>query len=290
MNTTVWPAPAKLNLFLHVLGRRDDGYHELQSVFQFLDLEDKISLSVRRDGRVCRTSVHPLVQADADLAVRAARLLKEESGTALGADISVEKHIPMGAGLGGGSSDAATTLLALNKLWKLGVDSEKLAALGLRLGADVPVFIHGRSAWAEGVGERLQPVELERPWYLVVNPNCSVSTASVFSHPALTRNSTPLRIRDFLTPGAAQELSLQRVLEGTRNDCEAVVRSIYPEVDEALRWLSQSAPARMTGSGASVFAAFADRARAEQLLQRLPDGWSAFVARGMNRSAALALV
>ena len=170
MNTIVWPAPAKLNLFLHVLRRRDDGYHDLQTVFQFLDLEDTITLTLRADGGVGRVSGHAQVEEDVDLVVRAARLLKEETGVSLGADISVEKRIPLGAGLGGGSSDAATTLLALDKLWKLGLGAERLAALGLRLGADVPVFVHGLAAWAEGVGENLQPVELDTPWYLVVNP------------------------------------------------------------------------------------------------------------------------
>ncbi|NCF29306.1 MAG: 4-(cytidine 5'-diphospho)-2-C-methyl-D-erythritol kinase [Gammaproteobacteria bacterium] len=290
MSTTVWPAPAKLNLFLHVLRRRDDGYHDLQTVFQFIDLEDRISLYVRPDGRVRRTSAHAQVDEDADLVVRAAHLLKQETGTSLGADISVDKRIPLGAGLGGGSSDAATTLLGLNKVWNLGLGSDDLAALGLRLGADVPVFVQGLAAWAEGVGERLQPVELETPWYLVINPGCSVSTQSVFSHPALTRDSAALRIRDFLPPGGGQVLSLRALLDSARNDCEAVVRALYPEVDEALRWLSRCGDARMTGTGASVFAPFAERAQAQQWLQSLPDAWSGFVARGMNRSAVLALV
>jgi len=290
MSITVWPAPAKLNLFLHVLRRRDDGYHDLQTVFQFLDLEDSITLTPRRDGCVRRVSGHAEVAEDADLVVRAARLLKEETGAALGAEISVEKRIPLGAGLGGGSSDAATTLLALDKIWNLGLGTERLAALGLRLGADVPVFVHGLAAWAEGVGERLQPVELETPWYLVVNPACSISTASVFSHPALTRDGTPLKIRDFLAPGGGQVLSLRTLLDSAGNDCEAVVRTLYPEVDEALRWLSRCGDARMTGTGSSVFAPFAERAQAEHWLHTLPGGWDGFVARGMNRSTVLALV
>jgi 4-diphosphocytidyl-2-C-methyl-D-erythritol kinase len=290
VSTTVWPAPAKLNLFLHVLRRRDDGYHDLQSIFQFLDLQDSITLALRPDGRVRRVSTHTGVREDDDLVVRAARLLKEETGTRLGAEISVQKRIPLGAGLGGGSSDAATTLLGLDKIWKLGLGSKRLAALGLRLGADVPVFVHGQAAWAEGVGERLQPIELETPWYLVINPGCSVSTGTVFSHPSLTRDSTPLKIRDFLPPGGVQVLSLSAILDRARNDCEAVVRTLYPEVDDALRWLSRCGTARMTGTGASVFAPFAERAQAELWLQRLPAGWDGFVARGMNRSAVLALV
>jgi 4-diphosphocytidyl-2-C-methyl-D-erythritol kinase len=290
MSTTVWPAPAKLNLFLHVLGRRDDGYHDLQTVFQLLDLEDRITLRSRPDGRVRRISANAGVAEDADLVVRAARLLKEETGTSLGAEISVEKRIPLGAGLGGGSSDAATTLLGLDKIWNLGLGRARLAALGLRLGADVPVFVHGLAAWAEGVGERLQPVELETPWYLVVNPGCSVSTARVFSHPALTRGSTPLRIRDFLPPGGGQALSLRRLLDSAGNDCEAVVRALYPEVDDALRWLGRCGDARMTGTGACVFAPFAEREQADHWLHTLPGGWDGFVARGMNRSTVLALV
>ena len=290
MNTTHWPAPAKLNLFLHVVGRREDGYHELQTLFQFLDLEDRIGLAPRDDGRIRRVSDHPGIAEETDLVLRAARLLKDETGAGAGVDITVEKRIPVGGGLGGGSSDAATTLLALDRLWELGLGTERLAALGLRLGADVPVFVRGRAAWAEGVGERLEPVELETPWYLVIDPGCVVSTAAVFSHPALTRNSAPLRIRDFLTPGPEPTLSLAAILAAARNDCEPVVRMLYPEVDEALRWLERFGDARMTGTGACVFASFAERDRAEQCLRSLPDAWKGFVARGLNRSKALAMV
>ena len=290
MNTTHWPAPAKLNLFLHVVGRRDDGYHDLQTLFQFLDLEDSIAITPRDDGRIRRVSDHAQVEEDADLVVRAARLLAEETGSRRGADISIEKRIPLGAGLGGGSSDAATTLLALDKLWNLGIGTERLAALGLSLGADVPVFVHGVAAWAEGVGERLEPVDLETPWYLLVNPGCSVSTASVFSNPALTRNSVPLRIRDFLTPDGGKTLSLRAILDTARNDCEPVVRALYPEVDEALRWLSRRGDARMTGTGACVFAPFDGWDQAQACLDSLPDGWEGFVTRGLNRSKVLALV
>ena len=290
MNASVWPAPAKLNLFLHVLGRRADGYHDLQSIFQFLDLEDRISFRPRSDGQVQRSCGHALVAEEADLVVRAARLLKAETGTPLGVEIAVDKRIPVGGGLGGGSSDAATTLLALNQIWDLGLSRERLAELGLRLGADVPVFVHGRAAWAEGVGERLQNVELETPWYLVISPGCTVSTAQVFSHPALTRDSAPLRIRDFLTPGGGQVLAVGTILGRAGNDCEAVVRALYPPVDAALRWLSRHGDARMTGTGASVFAPFSDRAEAQRCLDDLPGEWQGFVARGMNRSAVLALV
>jgi len=290
MSTTVWPAPAKLNLFLHVLARRDDGYHDLQTVFQFLDFEDSIALTPRADGRVCRVSSHAGVDEDADLVVRAARLLKEHSDCPDGVDIAVDKRIPVGAGLGGGSSDAATTLLALDKLWNLSLGIERLAALGLALGADVPVFVRGQAAFAEGVGERLQAIELETPWYLVINPGCSVSTARVFSDPALTRDSAPLKIRDLLPVAGGQVLSPRALLRQTRNDCEAVVRALYPEVDDALRWLARSGEARMTGTGACVFAPFAEREQAAHWLRTLPDGWHGFVARGMNRSAVHAMV
>jgi len=290
MNTTLWPAPAKLNLFLHVLGRRDDGYHELQTLFQFLDLHDSLSFTARSDGRVRRTSTHEGVDEDADLAVRAARLLKEHSASAAGVDIAVDKRIPSGAGLGGGSSDAATTLRALDRLWRLDLGTDRLVELGLALGADVPVFVRGTAAFAEGVGERLEPIALETPWYLIVNPGCSVSTAEVFSHPALTRDSARLRIRDLPSPGSAGVVSTSALLQSTRNDCEALVRGLYPEIDAALRWLARAGPARMTGTGACVFAPFSERAQAEHWLHMLPGQWSGFVARGMNRSALLALV
>lgn len=289
MSTTVWPAPAKLNLFLHVLGRRDDGYHELQTIFQFLDLADSITLAPRSDGSVHRTAGVEGVDEAADLVVRAAHKLKQHAGSDAGVDIAVDKRIPVGAGLGGGSSDAATTLLALNRLWGLKLGVEHLAALGLELGADVPVFVRGRAAFAEGVGERLQPVEIETPWYLVINPGCAVSTEQVFSHPALTRNSAPLRIRDLVASGGG-ELSPHALLQSTRNDCESVVRTLYPEVDRALRWLARSGDARMTGTGACVFAPFREREAAQRRLAELPHGWQGFVARGMNRSAVLALV
>ncbi|NIM29292.1 MAG: 4-(cytidine 5'-diphospho)-2-C-methyl-D-erythritol kinase [Gammaproteobacteria bacterium] len=289
MNATPWPAPAKLNLFLHVLGRREDGYHELQTVFQFLDLHDSVSLAPRSDGRVRRISALEGVDEEADLVVRAARRLKAYAASDAGVDIAVEKRIPLGAGLGGGSSDAATTLRALDRLWDLGLGTERLAAIGLELGADVPVFVRGEAAFAEGVGERLEPLELETPWYLVVNPGCPVSTARVFADPALTRNSAPMRIRDFL-PAAGGQVSVHALLRATRNDCEPVVRALYPEVDAALSWLARSAHARMTGTGACVFAPFREREEAQQRLAELPGGWHGFVARGMNRSSMLALV
>lgn len=269
--TSVWPAPAKLNLFLHVCGRRADGYHLLQTLFQLLDYGDELSFSIRRDGALNRLSELPGVPPEQDLCLRAARLLREVTGTGLGADIGVIKRLPMGGGLGGGSSDAATTLVALNELWGTGLDIDVLAELGLRLGADVPVFVRGFSAWAEGVGERLQPLKLDPSWYLVVHPGCEVSTAQVFSDPELTRDTPRMTMSAFRAG---------RV----RNDCEPVVRRLSPEVGKALDWLGEFAPARLTGTGGCVFAAFAEEAQARRVLALVPAGWHAFVARGVDES------
>lgn len=270
---THWPAPAKLNLFLHVTGRRADGYHELQTLFQLIDLTDTLSITLRPDGRLERPQGPRDVPPEADLTLRAARALKEATGTPLGATIHVHKRIPLGAGLGGGSSDAATTLLALNELWGCGLTLAELARLGLPLGADVPVFVQGSSAWAEGVGERLTPVELPERWYLIIYPGVGVSTREVFQSPELTRNSPLITIRAFFDSGG-------------RNDCEPVVRARAPEVADALDWLARFAPARMTGTGACVFAVFGSAAEAERLAAQVPDRWMSFVARGLNTSPA----
>lgn len=276
VNVGRWSAPAKLNLMLHVVGRRPDGYHELQTVFQLVDLRDSIDIAVRGDGVICRPNGPPGVPESEDLVVRAARALKETSGTPLGADISVLKRIPMGGGLGGGSSDAATALVALNEMWGSGLTSAELAAIGGKLGADVPVFIHGRSAWAEGTGEKLTPVSLGRDsWYLIVNPGVSVPTAAVFQAAELTRNSAPTTMRGFLETGG-------------RNDCESVVRARFPAVGEALDWLARHAPSRLTGTGACVFAKFARPEDAERIAARVPDSWRAYVARGLDESPLLA--
>lgn len=275
MKTHTWPAPAKLNLMLHVVGRRADGYHELQTVFQLIDLCDRVRIRVREDGQITRPAGAAGVAEADDLVVRAARALQAESGTGLGADIEVSKVIPMGGGLGGGSSDAATTLLALNRMWGTALDPGRIAAIGAGLGADVPVFVHGRSAWGEGVGERLTPVEMPGEiWYLVIFPGVAVPTAAVFQAPELTRNSPPTTMRGFLETGG-------------RNDCEAVVRARFPAVAEALDWLARHAPARLTGTGSCVFASFSRAADAERVAARVPDEWRAFVARGVNRSPLL---
>jgi len=272
-----WPAPAKLNLFLHILGRRADGYHELQTCFQFVDLCDDISIRVRSDGSIRRGAGAAGVAAEADLCVRAAQALKSAAGCPLGADISVIKRIPMGAGLGGGSSDAATCLVALNRLWGLDWSIAKLAELGLKLGADVPVFVHGRVAWAEGAGERLTPLytPLAPPEcnYLIIKPNTFVSTKDVFQDPELTRNSPPITIHGFLASGG-------------RNDCLAVVRRRYPEVARAIDWLSLFGAARLTGTGACVFMA-CEPTQAREIVGKLPPAFEAFLARGLNDSPLL---
>ncbi len=265
-----FPAPAKLNLFLHVIGRRADGYHLLQSVFRFVDHADTVWLGVREDGHICRLQDIPGVPAERDLTVRAARLLQQESGCMLGVDIRLEKRLPMGGGLGGGSSDAATVLLGLNHLWGLGLSRRRLQELGLRLGADVPVFVFGQSAFAEGVGEELTPVALPPAWYVVLVPPVSVATADVFSASELTRNTPPIKIADFLS-GAG------------RNDLQPVVVKEYPEVARHLDWLGRFGEARMTGSGACVFLAVEDEAGARAMLRELPRDMQGFVARGLDR-------
>ena len=269
--TGVWPAPAKLNLFLHITGRRADGYHELQTVFQFLDIADQIRLRTNDSGAVRLLTPLPGVPSEQDLTVRAARLLQQEAGVTQGVDIEIDKRLPLGGGLGGGSSDAATLLVALNRLWKVGFSSERLAGIGLQLGADVPIFVRGQAAWAEGIGERLTPVEPEEPWYLVLTPPVAVSTAEIFAAPELTRNTPPIRIPDFLSGAGG-------------NDCEPVVRARYPVVGQFLDWLNQFSRARLTGTGACVFAAFPDRAGAARVMAKLPQGWAGFIARGCNRS------
>jgi 4-diphosphocytidyl-2-C-methyl-D-erythritol kinase len=272
---SVWSAPAKLNLMLHIVGRRADGYHELQSVFQLVDLCDRVEITVRNDGAITRPRGAAGVAESEDLVVRAAQALKQASGTPLGADISVHKRIPMGGGLGGGSSDAATVLVALNHMWGVGLTSAQLAAIGTKLGADVPIFVAGRSAWAEGIGEQLTPVSLgSDSWYVVIFPGVAVPTASVFQAPELTRNSPPTTMRGFLETGG-------------RNDCEAVVRARFPAVGEALDWLGRHAPARLTGTGSCVFAKFSRPADAERVAARVPDVWRAFVARGLDESPLL---
>ncbi len=282
MTSLTCPAPAKLNLFLHVVGRRADGYHLLQTLFRFIDLNDTLHFSVREDGQVHRINQVAGVPEEQDLVVRAARLLQQETGCSLGVDIKVEKHIPMGGGLGGGSSDAATTLLALNRLWGLGLPRTRLMRFGLSLGADVPVFVFGENAFAEGVGEQLQAYELPEAWYVVLCPSVHAPTAEIFTHPELTRNTISMTMRalprggDFRAGGTAGVLALG-------NDLQAVACKLYPEIRAYLDSLGQFAPALMTGSGACVFAEFVTEAEARAVLQQLPSGTRGYVARGLQQ-------
>ncbi|MEN8639320.1 4-(cytidine 5'-diphospho)-2-C-methyl-D-erythritol kinase [Pseudomonas sichuanensis] len=271
MEKLTLPAPAKLNLWLHITGRRPDGYHELETVFQFLDHADELSFALRDDGQIRLQTEIEGVPHDSNLIVRAARQLQEQSGTTLGADIWLHKVLPMGGGIGGGSSDAATTLLALANLWQLDWDEDRLASLGLSLGADVPVFVRGHAAFAQGVGEQLTPVDPSEPWYVVLVPQVSVSTAEIFSHPELTRDSLPLKMRP--------------VPEGnSRNDCQPVVEQRYPEVRNALISLGKYTEARMTGTGSCVFGAFPSKAEADKVLALLSATQTGFVAKGSNVS------
>ncbi len=270
-SSAFWPAPAKLNLCLHINGRRPDGYHELQTLFQFLDVGDRLSFDITDDGAITLSPAVPGVAHDDNLIVRAARRLQAHSGTRLGARIHLVKVLPMGGGLGGGSSDAATTLVALNHLWGTQVDEDTLADLGLALGADVPVFVRGRAAMADGVGEKLRPVTVEEPWYLVVVPDVEVSTAEVFGHPQLPRDTPKIT-------------ALETQPENWRNDCESVVCASYPQVAKALSWLVEYAPSKMTGTGSCVFGRFTHQHEAEQALAELPAQWRGFVAKGCNLS------
>jgi 4-diphosphocytidyl-2-C-methyl-D-erythritol kinase len=264
-----YSAPAKLNLFLHVVGRRLDGYHELQTVFRLLDRGDRVSIRVRADGVIGRVNEVAGLPAETDLCVRAARLLQRHASCGLGADIVLDKQLPMGGGLGGGSSDAATVLIVLNRLWGLNLDREALGRLALALGADVPVFVFGENAFAEGVGERLAPIALPLAWYLVLVPPVPVSTTAVFNDPELTRNSDRITMSAFF---AGEQ----------RNDLEPVVCRLFPVVKDHLDWLRRHAPARLTGSGACVFASFDAEHRACEVLAAMPPNMQGFVARGLE--------
>ena len=264
-----YPAPAKLNLFLHVVGRRDDGYHLLQTAFTFIDRRDFLSFAPRSDDDIVRVAGPSEITADDDLCVRAARLLQSKTKTRFGVSIGLEKHLPLGAGLGGGSSDAATTLIVLNRLWNLDLPREELQEIGLELGTDVPVFIFGRSSFAEGVGEKFAPIDVPKAWYVVLTPGVHVSTKDIFADAELTRDSIPIKISDF---------SSARL----RNDLEPVATRLFSEISHYLQWLNKYAPARMTGSGCAVFAAFPSQASAENVLKALPETMQGFVAEGWS--------
>ncbi|MCG9677894.1 4-(cytidine 5'-diphospho)-2-C-methyl-D-erythritol kinase [Vibrio sp. Isolate24] len=269
--TTHWPSPAKLNLFLYITGRRENGYHELQTLFQFIDFGDDISIRANKTGSITLTPELPGLPLEDNLIWKAAMALKNKTGCAYGADISLNKRLPMGGGIGGGSSNAATVLVALNHLWQTHLTEQELADIGLKLGADVPVFAQGFAAFAEGVGEELTQAEPEEKWYLVVRPNVAIATVDIFTHPDLTRN-TPKR-------------DLATLLDSPyENDCEKIVRMLYPEVDKQLSWLLQYAPSRLTGTGSCVFAEFSSQNEANEVLEKVPDNVSAFIAKGKNIS------
>lgn len=276
MNTLTLPSPAKLNLFLHIIGRRPDGYHQLQTVFQLLDYGDQLTFTLRHDRAINLTPEVDGVAHEDNLIVRAARLLQQKiiqqhGNCSLGVDIHLEKKLPMGGGLGGGSSNAATTLLGLNQLWQLQIPITELSELGLQLGADVPVFVEGKSAWAEGIGEQLQAIEIPEKWYLVVEPGCKINTREIFLNKQLTRNTSPITIAT--------------VFEGRQtNNCEPIARALFPEVDRALNWLGEFSESRLTGTGACVFANFADENSAQQVLNKLPAEFKGFIAKGVNIS------
>lgn len=277
MTSLTLPAPAKLNLFLHITGRREDGYHNLQTLFQLLDHGDKLQFTLRNDGEIRLTPAIAGVPHEDNLIVKAARALQQASGTNQGATIQLDKRLPMGGGIGGGSSNAATTLLGLNYLWGSPLSPQQLADIGVSLGADVPVFVHGKTAWAEGVGEQLQAIDMPEKWYLVATPNCHVSTAEIFSHKDLTRDTSAIKVAAFLE-------------QGGRNDCQPLVRKLYPEVGETLDWLSQFGHAQMTGTGASVFIAFDTEIAATAVLEQLPEDIQGFVAKGVDTSPALSKI
>ncbi len=274
-----WPAPCKINLFLHIVGKREDGYHNLQTVFQFLDYGDELFFELNTRAEIARTYAADFSE-DLDLCLRAARLLQPFAGKNAGVTIDLLKRIPQGGGLGGGSSDAATVLIALNQLWKLGFSRAKLAKLGLQLGADVPVFVMGQAAWAEGVGEQLTPIDLAEPWYLVLNPQINVSTAKIFSNKHLTAAPQMKKIR-----------ALEKGVDASfgENQLEPIVRAEYAEVDKLLEWLSQFGKPRMSGSGGSVFMAVEDQQHGEVILTQKPENSVGFVAKGLNNHPLLSL-
>ena len=265
-------SPAKLNLFLHITGRRPDGYHNLQTLFQLLDYGDTLTFTSRSDGQINLAPELPGVGFEQNLIIKAVRALEAYKPAAAGIDIQLEKRLPMGGGIGGGSSNAATTLVALNHLWGCGLDKKQLQTIGLQLGADVPVFINAQTAWAEGVGEALEPIEMQPKWFLIIQPDCHVSTAEIFSNKDLTRDTSAIKVAAFLERGG-------------KNDCEALVRKLYPQVDNALIWLQKfDRNARMTGTGACVFASFESAEEALNVQARLPKHLPGFVAQGVNQS------
>ena len=278
VGSQIWPAPAKLNHFLHIVGRREDGYHELQTVIQFIDVFDQLEFVIREDGEIQRENVVDNISYDEDLCIRAAKLLQKICSIHQGVSITLKKVIPMGAGLGGGSSDAATTLLALNQLWACNLGRQQLEEIGSQLGADISVFIRGEACWVEGIGEQLQPISLSESWHVVVFPNVHLDTKQMFSDPDLTRNCEPIKIRDFL--------SMEDWQQRWQNVFEPIARRQQPEVERAFQWLNQFSPARLTGSGSAVFVVCDSQQQANDIATSCPHEWTAFVAEGLNRSPA----
>ncbi len=276
-----WLAPAKLNLFLHIVGQREDGYHLLQSVIQLIDLCDQLTFCLRSDSNISCENSNATIQPQDDLCVKAALLLQDQLEVKQGVEIQVRKNIPLGAGLGGGSSDAATTLLALNKMWNCGLEQAELEQIGECLGADVPVFIRGQSCWVEGIGEQLTPASTEESWFIVVYPNVHLNTQQMFADPDLTRNCAPLKIRDFL-PLRGEKLS---DLDQTQNVFEPIARR-QPEVERAFQWLMQYASPRLTGSGSALFARCSSKQQADNIAKECTKEFAAYVVKGLNQSPA----
>ncbi|MAD58491.1 MAG: 4-(cytidine 5'-diphospho)-2-C-methyl-D-erythritol kinase [Porticoccus sp.] len=265
------PAPAKLNLFLHITGKKENGYHELQTLFQMLDYGDYLEIESNDSGKIDLLTTKKNIPNQENAVLHAARALQSHTACGHGAKILLKKNLPIGAGLGGGSSNAASAILGLNIVWNLKLTNTELQNIGSKIGADVPVFILGKTAWGEGIGEKLTPVDIPNNWFLVLTPNIFISTTEIFSHPGLTRNTHPIKIRAF------EE-------KGWKNDCQLVVEDLYPEVKKARQWLANFAPARMTGTGGSIFSSFSTEDEAKALLKKIPKPWHGFVAKGVNRS------
>ncbi len=277
MNTLILPAPAKINRFLHINAQREDGYHEIQTIFQFIDLADQLTFTINKAGKLNLHYSNSSINAKTNLIMRAAKALHEATSCNVGIDISITKNIPIGGGLGGGSSDAATTLLALNHLWQTKLTTSQLIEIGVKLGADIPIFIHGHSAWAEGIGDQLQTIDLPEGWMVLIAPPVHVATAEIFFDKALSRDTSPCKMSASL-------------VDTGHNDCEPIVRQHYPEVAKALDWLSGFAPARITGTGGCIFAAVASQKDAEAIIEKMPKNCKGFVVHTLNQSPVMDLL
>jgi len=271
------PSPAKLNLFLHITGRREDGYHDLQTLFQLLDYGDRLEIETNNSGEIKLSSTLKNIAVTENLVFCAAKAIQKYTGCTYGAKIFLDKKLPIGGGLGGGSSNAATTLIGLNTAWELNLSNQELLKIGAKMGADIPVFISGFTAWAEGTGEELTAIERPTEWFLVLMPNTNISTSEIFAHEGLTRNTHPIKIRAFIEKGG-------------RNDCQSVVETLYPEVKKARKWLDKFAYARLTGTGACLFASFVSKTEAELILKKIPAPWQGFIAKGVNKSPLLKIL